>query len=202
VSSTSRYPGYDVLDKWWSADWDAQTRAVVEQRLYQVPAIRFFTESERQLLEAVAERIVPQPDRHGAARVPIVPWIDSKLFNDERDGYRYEGMPPQREAWRAGLVGIDQTARALHGGRSFLELPGEAQDEVLRSIEADVAPGETWTMLPAGLFFASMLCTTIVKIYYAHPTAWSEVGYNGPSSPRGHMRIWEGGVDPWEAHEG
>jgi hypothetical protein len=41
---------------------------------------------------------------------------------------------------------------------------------------------------------------TNVKTYYAHPSAWNEVRYNGPSSPRGHRRIWEGGVDPWEAH--
>jgi hypothetical protein len=42
---------------------------------------------------------------------------------------------------------------------------------------------------------------TAVKIYYAHPRAWSEIGYSGPSSPRGHVRNWMGGVDPWDAKE-
>ena len=34
-----------------------------------------------------------------------MPWIDRKLHEDQRDGYRYDGMPPQREAWRRGVPG-------------------------------------------------------------------------------------------------
>jgi Gluconate 2-dehydrogenase subunit 3 len=197
----SPYSGYDVLDKWSSPDWDDQTREVVGKRLFSVPEIRFFTDVEARTLEAVAERIVPQPDRSVAERIPVVPWIDDKLHEDRRDGYRYDGMPPQREAWRCGIAGIDETAGALFGGKRFRDLDGSAQDGVLRRIEHGDPPGATWTTLPAARFFQSVLCMTIVKTYYAHPSAWNEVGYNGPSSPRGHMRIWEGGVDPWEAHE-
>lgn len=197
----SPYAGYDVLDKWSSPDWDDQTRDAVGKRLFNVPAIRFFTDIEARTLEAVAERIVPQPDRSAAERIPIVPWIDEKLHEDRRDGYRYDGMPPQREAWRHGVAGIDETACVLFVGKRFLQLDGSAQDEVLRRIEHGDPPGATWATFPARRFFQSVLCVTIVKTYYAHPSAWNEVGYNGPSSPRGHMRIWEGGVDPWEAHE-
>ena len=50
-------------------------------------------------------------------------------------------------------------------------------------------------------FVRAALCDAIVKTYFAHPLAWSQTGYNGPSSPRGHVRKWIGGVDPWEAHE-
>ncbi|MGH8137582.1 MAG: gluconate 2-dehydrogenase subunit 3 family protein [Steroidobacteraceae bacterium] len=199
--SRSPYPGYDVLDKWSSPDWDEQTREVVSKRLFNVPELRFFTDFEMRTLEAVIARIVPQPERGAADRIPILPWIDSKLYEDRRDGYRYDGMPPQREAWRCGVAGIEATANALFDGKGFVDLDQSGQDEVLRRIEQGDAPGATWTTLPARRFFTSMLCVTIVKTYYAHPSAWSEVGYNGPSSPRGHMRIWEGGVDPWEAHE-
>lgn len=197
----SPYAGYDVLEKWSSPDWDDQTRKVVGARLFDVPKIRFFTDVETRMLEAVVERIVPQPDRAAAERIPIVPWIDEKLHEDRRDGYRYDGMPSQRDAWRSGIVGIDEAARDLFDGRRFVDLDGPAQDEVLQRIERGDPPGATWTTLPAACFFKSMLCTAIVKTYYAHPSAWSEAGYNGPSSPRGHMRIWEDGVDPWEAHE-
>jgi Gluconate 2-dehydrogenase subunit 3 len=197
----SPYPDYDVLDKWSSLDWDDQTREAVKRRLFNVPEIRFFAESEKRTLEAVVERIVPQPERRQDQRIPIVPWIDEKLHEDRRDGYRYDGMPAQREAWRRGLAGIDDTSIAIFAGKRFVELDGSAQDEVLRRIERGDPPGATWTTLPAGRFFTSVLCASIVKTYYAHPTAWSEVGYNGPSSPRGHMRIWEDGVDPWEARE-
>ena len=197
----TRYPGYDVLDRWSAPDWDDQTRAAVRRRLEEVPEIHFFTGEEARTLAAVAERIVPQPDRDGAGKIPIVPWVDEKLYKDERDGYRYEELPPQREAWQLGLKGIDETAQALFGGKSFAELDPLSQDVVLTHIARGDAPGETWKQLPAARFFKSVLSITVVKIYYAHPAAWNEIGYGGPSSPRGHVRKWEGGVDPWEAQE-
>ncbi len=197
----TRYPNYNVLDKWSSPDWDDQTRRVVRQRLEEVPPIRFFTEDEAHTLAAVAERIIPQPDRGDDEKVPIVPWIDEKLYEDRRNGYRYEELPPQREAWRLGLKGIDETAQALFGGKLFVELDPLSQDVVLTHVERGRAPGEAWERMPAARFFTSVLSITIAKIYYAHPLAWNEIGYNGPSSPRGHVRKWEGGVDPWEAQE-
>jgi Gluconate 2-dehydrogenase subunit 3 len=197
----TRYPDYDVLDKWSSADWDAQTRSVVRHRLAEVPPIHFLVGAEAPLLEAVAERLVPQPDRPASDKVPIVPWIDEKLRHDWRDGYRYEDLPPLREAWRLGLAGIDESARLLYGGRGFVELEAGEQDEVLSRIARGEAPGVTWERLPARRFFRDVLCITVVKTYYAHPRAWSEIGYSGPSSPRGHVRNWMGGVDPWDASE-
>src|SRR5688572_8575285 len=195
----TRYPDYNVLDKWSSLDWDDQTREVVRQRLEAIPPIRFFTDEEAHLLAAVAERIVPQSDRGQANKIPIVPWIDEKLYDDKRDGYRYEDMPPQRDAWRMGLKGINETAQALFNPKAFVELDPLSQDAVFIHIERGDPPGATWELLPAARFFKDVLCSTIVKIYYAHPLAWNEIGYNGPSSPRGHVRKWEGGVDPWEA---
>ena len=195
----TRYRGYNVLDKWSSTDWDDQTREVVRRRLEEIPRIRFFTSEETELLEAVAERIVPQPDRGQAEKIPIVPWIDEKLYEDKRDGYRYEEMPPQQEAWRFGLRGINETAHALFE-KEFVDLDPLSQDVVLTHVERGDPPGAAWKLLPASRFFKDVLCITIVKIYYAHPLAWNEIGYNGPSSPRGHVRKWQGGVDPWEAH--
>jgi hypothetical protein len=197
----TRYPSYNVLDKWSSADWDDQTRRVVRERLEEIPPIRFFTEDEARTLAAVAERIIPQPDRSDDEKVPIVPWIDEKLYEDRRNGYRYEELPPQREAWRLGLAGINETAQALFEGKLFAELELLSQDVVLTHIARGRAPGAAWERMPAARFFKSVLSITIVKIYYAHPLAWNEIGYNGPSSPRGHVRKWEGGVDPWEAQE-
>jgi hypothetical protein len=195
----TRYPGYNVLDKWSSPDWDDQTREVVRQRLEEIPPIRFFTDEEAETLSAIAERIVPQPDRGETQKVPIVPWIDEKLHDDKRDGYRYEGMPPQREAWRLGLKGINETAQALFDGKKFLDLDALSQDVVLTHVARGSPPGPSWRQLPAPRFFRDVLSITIIKIYYAHPLAWNEIGYSGPSSPRGHVRKWEGGVDPWEA---
>ena len=118
----SRYPDHNVLDKWSSPDWDDQTREIVRKRLEEIPSIRFFTDEEARALAAIVERIIPQPDRNEFEKVPIVPWIDEKLYEDKRDGYRYEGMPPQREAWRLGLQGINEISQSLFAGQQFVDL--------------------------------------------------------------------------------
>ncbi|MCA1577088.1 MAG: gluconate 2-dehydrogenase subunit 3 family protein [Acidobacteria bacterium] len=197
----SHYSGYDVLDKWSSPDWDDQTREVIRRRLENVPVVRFFTEQEVRTLTAIVDRILPQSDRSEIEKVPIVPWIDEKLHEDRHNGYRYEELPPQRQAWRWALAGIDETARALFAGKAFCDLDVQSQDVVLRHVERGTSPGDAWKIVPAQGFFTSVLVIAIVQIYYAHPIAWNEIGYNGPSSPRGHVRKWEGGVDPWEAQE-
>jgi hypothetical protein len=196
----SRYPDYNVLDTVHSSDWDEQTWKVVRKRLTFDSALRFFSDAEARTLAAVMDRIIPQPDRAENEKVPIIPWIDAKLYDDRRDGYRYEDFPPQRDAWRRAINGFDQTARALHE-RAFAELSTELQDDVLRCVARGDPPGDVWRELAASRFFSNVLCVAAVKAYYSHPTAWSEIGYSGPASPRGHVRIWIGGVDLWEPHE-
>lgn len=197
----TRYPNYNVLDKWTSSGWDDQTREAIRKRLEEIPPIRFFTEKETETLKAIIECIVPQPDRSENEKIPVAPWIDEKLYKEERDGYRYEDLPEQRRAWRLGLNGIDETAREMFGGKSFFEIDPSSQNKVLESVAKGDPPGESWKQMSAERFFKSVLCTTIVETFYSHPIAWNEIGYNGPSSPRGHFRKWEGGVDPWEAQE-
>ena len=195
----SRYAGWDVLAKWPTPDWDEQTREVVRQRLADVPPLRFLTAAEARTLASAVSRIIPQSDRAAGSEVPIVPWIDVKLADDLRDGYRYEGVPPLRDAWRLGLSGLEQAAHALFRGAGFADLaPGE-QDEVLRHVERGDPPGDAWRRIPATRFFRDLLCLTVVKTYYAHPVAWNEIGYSGPAAVRGHVRNWMGGVDPWDA---
>ena len=192
------YAGYDVLEKWDTPSWDDQTREVVRKRLAEIPQRRFFTEHEWQTLESVCARLLPQPERSNP--IPIVPWIDEKLDHDRRDGFRYDDMPPLREAWRLGLEGIDQESRR-HFGAEFRSLPGGNQDTVLRAIQAGEVQGGVWTGLPAQRFFVMVLLKEVVGEYYAHPAAWSEVGFGGPASPRGYVRLGVNQRDPWEARE-
>ena len=192
------YADYDVLAKWDSPSWDNPTREVVRKRLIEVPPRRFFSTTEWQMLEAVCSRLVPQPDRSNP--IPIVPWIDEKLHHNRRDGFRYEDMPPERDAWRLGLEGIDRESRGRFGA-DFRTLSGADQDAVLRVVQAGDVSGGVWDRLPAKRFFATVLLKEVVGEYYAHPDAWSEVGFGGPASPRGYVRLGENQRDPWEAQE-
>jgi hypothetical protein len=190
------YPGYDVLAKWPTPSFDDTTRAVLARRLAPPPAPRFFRGEAFRLLQAVVDRLLPQEDR--AAPIPVAAWIDARLADGRGEGYRNEHMPPQAEAWRLGLAGLDAEARRRFG-RGFADLPAGDQDATLRGVQAGEVEPAVWGGMDAARFFRDGLLKTAAGLYYAHPTAWSEIGFGGPASPRGYVRLGFGERDPWEA---
>lgn len=194
----ARYPGYDVLAKWDSPSFDDSTRQVLAQRLYEVPPRRFLDPAEWALLEAVNRRLLPQPER--AVPIPITPWIDAMLHDNVGEGFRHPDMPPLRETWRIGLAALADEARLRHG-RDFAALDGTAQDALLQALADNDARSSQWQPLHAERFFTQMLLKTAAGIYYAHPSAWNEIGFGGPASPRGYVRLGFDRRDPWEARE-
>lgn len=193
------YEGYDVLEKWDTPSWDEVTRGVVRRRLFEVPGRNFLEPDEWATLEAVCARLLPQPDRSDHP-VPIAPFIDEMLARKLGEGYRYEEMPELRSSWRLGIAGVEREAQ-LRGGRRFAELPSEEQDGILRAIQEGEVDGDPWDVLPPKRFFSDTLLRTVVGIYYAHPAAWSEIGWGGPASPRGYVRRGLNEHDPWDGDE-
>jgi hypothetical protein len=189
---------YDVLDKWNSPSWNDQTRAAVRERLDDVPPRRFLSEEQWSLLEAIAARLMPQPEREEP--VPIVPWIDDMLHKNRSPGYRYADMPPMRDAWRQGLDAISAEARNRHG-KCFEELSPEDQDALLTDVQHNRVESRYWRDLPAGGFFLHLLLKEVVGVVYSLPAAWSEIGFGGPASPRGYARLGFDERDPREAEE-
>lgn len=198
VSARSRYPGYDVLSKRQSASWDEQTRWVVTRRLAIGGQPRFFTAGEFQTVTAIASRIVPQP----AARppIPVASLVDEKLARGKSDGYRLAGMPRDGDAWRLGLMALDAEARAAYG-EHFHGLATGLQDALLARMQSGELESSAWVSMSSKDFFKKRMARDIVLAYYAHPTAWSEIGWGGPASPRGYVRLDFNERDPWEAVE-
>jgi hypothetical protein len=192
------YPTYNVMAKWDSPSWNEQTRKVVRKHLDELPSRRFFTIEQWSLLESVVARLIPQPDREEP--VPIVPWIDDMLHSNHGPGYRYADMPPMRDAWRRGLNAIAAEARDRHG-KDFQKLSPEDQDALLKDIQQNRIECRFWDDVPAGGFFTHHLLKQVVAVYYSHPDAWSEIGFGGPASPRGYVRLGFDEHDPWEAEE-
>lgn len=192
------YPDYDVLDKWDSPSWNEQTRETVRRRLDEVPGRHFLTEAQWSLLEAIADRLIPQPERNDP--VPIVPWIDDRLSKDRRQGYRYADMPPMREAWTRALDAIAAES-SKRFGKAFQQLSGEQQDSYLSDLQNGTVDEHLWSGMPVQCFFSELLLKDVLEIYYSHPSAWSEIGFGGPASPRGYVRLGFDQRDPWEAEE-
>jgi hypothetical protein len=196
--SGSRYPDYDVLAKWTSPSWNDKTRDVITRRLSIAPEPRFFTADEFATVKAIAARIIPQPTAR--APVPIAALVDRKLHDEVMDGYRVPGMPRDGDAWRLGLKGLDAEAQAAHATR-FSGLAKAQQNALLRLAQAGELKARDWGELRSADFFRKRMARDIVLAYYAHPIAWSEIGWGGPASPRGYVRLDLNERDPWEAAE-
>ncbi len=193
------YPDWHVLEQ--QDFWDEATRRVVLRRVHDIPPLRFFSSGEAELLRAVFDRLLPQDDRDLEHRVPILEFVDERLYKGECDGYRYENMPPDPEAYRLGARGIQLLCDLLHHA-PYESLDQTEQDELLRSLH-DGKPQdghEIWSKLPAHRFFL-LLMHDAARAYYSHPYAWDEIGFGGPAYPRGYMRLTHGEAEPWECDE-
>lgn len=193
------YPGFETLSH--KAFWDEATRHVVTNRVEEVPPIRFFSPEEAQLMHAVCDRLLPQDDRDEDHKIPVVNYIDDRLYNKRIDGYRFENMPPDHEAHRLGLQAIEAIAQHMFS-KSFIQLGPLEQDEVLKTIHDCKPPAghDIWQILSV-MHYWMLIMQDVLDAYYAHPYAWDEIGFGGPSYPRGYMRLEGGKPEPWEVNE-
>jgi hypothetical protein len=194
----SRFPGYDVLSKRQGVSWNDKTRAVIDRRLSIGSEPQFFTAEEFLTVVAAANRIVPQPPTRSA--IPVAGLIDLKLHLSQSDGYRLPGTPRDGDAWRLGLKALAAETRTAFGS-SFHILMEADQDLLLARMQKGELRDAAWTDMTSDVFFTTRLAKDIVFAYYAHPTAWSEIGWGGPASPRGYVRMDYDERDPWEAAE-
>ena len=105
-----------------------------------------------------------------------------------------------REAWQRGLDAIDAEAKA-HFDTPFAQLDAAQADAILSIVQQEKVTLAQWADIPAELFWSWRLIPDIVSAYYAHPSAWSAMGFGGPASPRGYVRLQKNRRDPWEAAE-
>lgn len=198
-SQPGYYPGFSTLSQ--QDYWDEATRKVILQRVNEVPQLRFFSPDQARLLTAICDRIIPQDDRDTEHRIPIVPFIDERLHLGKIDGYRFETMPSDREAYQLGLQAIDAAAHDLHGA-AFVDLSTAQQEEMLKRIHDGDPPSdhEVWKRMSVHRFWL-LLVQDCVGVYYSHPFAWDEIGFGGPAYPRAYMRLEGGQAEPWEVNE-
>ena len=171
------------------------TRDVLQGRLSgETPDPRFFAAPELDLLQAALARLFADPEAPTARTLALC--IDARLADGKSDGWRYDALPPDGEAARRGLRGLDQTAQALHGS-GFVALDAARQEAVLAAVQKGNPPGEVWQTLSAARFFEELLAEA-TEAYYSHPLAQEEIGYVGMADARGWTRIAMNEREPWE----
>ncbi|HLI56801.1 MAG TPA: gluconate 2-dehydrogenase subunit 3 family protein [Actinomycetota bacterium] len=179
-----RFPGYDVLDQ--QSHWDARTRQVVLARLAPSRTASFFSPGEEPVCRALLDRLLANDDPE--TKVPVFELVDQRLAEGSTDGWRYDDMPPDAEAWRRSLAELIE--------RGFADRSPEEQVDALDGIRDE----KSFAGMPASRVFDLWLryaCTA----YYSHPWAWSEIGFGGPAYPRGYRNIGVGRREPWEVAE-
>jgi len=193
------YGGYSTLAQ--KKSWEKATQEVVGERIEKVPVIRFFSKAEAAVLGAVIDRVMPQDDRSEDRTIPILPTLDERLFMNSLNGFRYEDMPPDREAYQLAIKAIEEMAQERFDG-PFAHLTIHRQELILRSLhDGKPDPGHpVWEKMSVHRFWA-MLMEDCVTAYYSHPWAWDEIGFGGPAYPRGYMRLENGLPEPWEKNE-
>ncbi|HEV7206035.1 MAG TPA: gluconate 2-dehydrogenase subunit 3 family protein [Jatrophihabitans sp.] len=190
-----RFPGFDVLD---SVDvWDDVTAGVVLARLAPPGEFAFFTPAEVAVAAPLTHLLLAQD---AEPRVPVLTLIDHRLAVGETDGWHYDELPEDAQAWRESLDALDSDARDAHSGRSFPHLVPSEQAALLQAVQDRVTDQGRWHMWPAKHIW-SLWTRYVCTAFYSHPWAWNEIGFPGPAYPRGYLNPGVNARDRWEGAE-
>ncbi|HEY6452653.1 MAG TPA: gluconate 2-dehydrogenase subunit 3 family protein [Steroidobacteraceae bacterium] len=159
----------------------------------------FFTPAEAAMVETLADRIIPpDPQTPGGKAAGCTEFIDRQLSGPYG---RHEGLynrPPftkgskqqgpqsakgPAELYRSTLAALDRYCRAQPGGKSWLELGADRQDEILRGLEASTLELEG----ADGKTFFEELLKDVQQGFFADPIyggnrdmcAWKMIGFPG-----------------------
>jgi hypothetical protein len=180
----ARFPGFDVLEQ--RKHWDPVTAGVVLERVSNVRDFRFFTPDEQAIATVLCDRLLGQS---GDGRIPVAAMIDARLAEAQTDGWRYADMPEDGQAWRDTLAALRQDGFASAGEKE--------QDALIQAVQD--ADGE-WYGLPAARVW-SLWTRYACTAFYAHPDAWSEMGFAGPAYPRGYKNTGVDRREPFEVRD-
>lgn len=91
-----------------------------------------FSDSQRALVSAICDRIIPATDTPGAVAAGVPAFMEMMLADWYSDGDRMDFMN--------GLAAVDSFA-AKQGGKTFVSLPPDRQDAILTAAMHEMMPG-------------------------------------------------------------
>ena len=187
-----RFPDYDVLEA--QEHWDEKTREMVLARVNNVPAISFFSADEVRVLEPFVDVVMAQDSD---PKIPVLNFVDEKLAQGKRDGYRYFALPDDDQVWQL-------LAQALQRD-GFAELPLDQQQQWVDELANAKKHGDPWDRINVA-FAWEIIHRDILQSFYSHPWAWNEIGFGGPAYPRGYSRFGsphlpDSDRETWEGRE-
>ncbi len=140
-------------------------------RLPYVPT--HFSAQEFALLEELSRLLVP----HDPATVPLARSVDARLTRGDGDGWRYDELPPDAEAYRMLLLALPDGFQAMQHGAQVASVT-RLQRQHPRVFED--------------------LLAELTESYYAHPVNQLGIGYVGFADARGWSLTGLDQLDPNE----
>jgi hypothetical protein len=185
------FPGFNVFDR--ASQWDEPTRRIALARVEGDGECRFFSAPEAITAHALIDRLLGLDDEPDLA---VLQLVDERLADGETDGWPYEDMPEDTEAWRRTLAWLDTDADARAPGHTFATLDRDAQLDVLEEIHG----AQKWHGLPGARVW-SLWTRYACAAFFWHPRAWNEIGFGGPAYPTGYNNLGINGREAWEVPE-
>ena len=154
------------------------------------------TVAQLAVLRCVTARILPQPI---AGAIDLAARIDAALASGPGDGWRFNDLPADTAATRAGL---DLLEHAAAGSGGFAALNGPAQDALLQQLGDGALAGALDATQQRHWF--EDIRAEAVRHYVAHPQTLAGMGYSGigygGDTPRlpGFVALEPGEREPWE----
>jgi hypothetical protein len=182
---------FDVLTQ--RRHWDEVTAGVVLERLSATTQLGFFTDVEVSVARPLLDLLIGQEDER---LVPVLELVDTRLARGETDGWHYDDLPEDADAWRQTLAWLDEDARSAHG-LPFARIGVDAQRELISAVQRCSQDGDKWHEYPAGQVW-SLWTRYACTAFYSHPSAWSEIGFGGPAYPRGYLNLGVDKLEHWE----
>ena len=144
---------------------------VAQARLPYTPT--HFSTQEFALLEELSRLLVP----HDPATLPLARAVDARLTRGDADGWRYDELPPDAEAYSMLLLTLPDGFQAMQHRAQVASL-SQIQQTHPRVFED--------------------LLAELTESYYAHPVNQLGIGYVGFADARGWSRT---GLDQLDPHE-
>jgi len=116
---------------------------------------RFLRVREARTLAAISDQLIPADQDPGADWAQVVNFIDVQLCGPFREA---------QDFYRNGIVYADATARNQFG-KSFAELNGNQQIDLLAALEKGAVPRNIWKTVDPRAFFETVLSHTMQGFY-------------------------------------
>ena len=125
--------------------------------------------------------------------------VDEKLAADGGDGYRDARLAADARGLAARARGARCGGQGAPSAIAFMSLARCSRMSCLTAVQSGEVREAAWRDMPPDAVLSSACCTTSSAPITRIPTAWNEIGFGGPASPRGYVRMNFDRRDPWEA---